>query len=139
MKDITNDLKERIGELLAQRAQLQRQLDALTQREAMLRSMLEYEQMRWPEQPSLPGLDKTNGRRLSSPLSRFIVETLGSYGSQSLDELKRRALDLGLDFEDKNAGRVLHFALVGMARNNIVKREADTGKWRLVQPEGERH
>jgi len=136
MKDITNDLKERIDELLAMRAQLQRQLDALTEREDMLRSMLEYERMRWPEQPALPGLDKTNGHRLWTPLSRFIVDALGSYGPQSVDELKRRALDRGHDFKGKNPARVLNFALVGMAQNRIVKK-LETGKWKLMHPADE--
>jgi len=136
MKDIRNDLKERIGELQALRAQLQRQLDTLAEREAMLHSMLEYERMRWPEQAILPGLDKTNGHRLWTPLSRFIVETLGTYGPQSLDELRRRALDHGHDFKGKSPGRALNFALVGMARNRIVKK-LDTGKWKLAHPDDE--
>jgi len=136
MKDITKDLQERIEEVQDKRAQLQRQLDALTAREATLRSMFEYERMRWPEQPALPGLDKTNGHRLWSPLSKFIVETLGSHGPQSLDDLKRRALDRGYDFKGKSPGRALNFALVGMARNRIVE-QIDTGQWKLAHPDDE--
>ena len=136
MKDITKDLQERIEEVQDKRAQLQRQLDALTAREATLRSMLEYERLHWAEQPAFPGLDKTNGHQLWSPLSKFIVETLGSHGPQSLDDLKRKALDCGYDFKGKSPGRALNFALVGMARNRIVE-QIDTGQWKLAHPDDE--
>jgi len=131
MRDITKDLQERIGEIRAERAQLQRRIDLLTDRERILISMLEDERMRWPGQPTLPGLDGTNGLRLSSPLSRFLMETLRTHGPQSLDELKRRALDLGLDFSRKNPGRTLNFALVGMKQHHMVDR-LDTGQWKLA-------
>jgi uncharacterized protein YceH (UPF0502 family) len=131
MKDITKDLQERIDEIRTECAQIQRRMDLLIERERILTSMLEDERMRWPGQPTLPGLERTNGLRLSSPLSRFLIETLSTHGPQSLEELKRRALDHGLDFSRKNPGRTLNFALVGMKQHSMVER-LDTGQWKLA-------
>jgi hypothetical protein len=136
MKDITKDLQERIDEIRAERGQLERRMTALSEREQMLTSMLEDERMRWPGQPALPGLERTNGLRLSSPLSRFLIETLSTHGPQSLEELKRRALDRGLDFSRKNPGRTLNFALVGMKQHSMVER-LDTRQWKLTDRKDE--
>ena len=77
MRDITKEIEERIDEVEAERAQLQRRMEGLAEKAEMLRDVLEYERTRWPEQPILPGLDGRNGHRLSSPISRFVMTALG--------------------------------------------------------------
>ena len=131
MRDITKDIEERIAEVEAEQGRLQRRIDALAEKGDKLRGVLEYELMRSPPQTSIPGLEAQNGHRLSSPISRFVMKALRDGTARSLNELKRRAKDDGIDFGGKNPGRVLHFALVGMRQTKMVRR-LETGEWQLA-------
>jgi hypothetical protein len=68
-----------------------------------------------------------------SVLSQVLLETLKSKGGIAwLGELKESAVERGVPFGDKQPGRVIHFAMLGMAQHNLVARETD-GRWRLVE------
>lgn len=129
MRDITKDLEERIDETKKEHARLLRQILALQQNEKMLTAMLESETARWPEQGILPGLAGSNGASQSASLfSRFLQMALSDGKPRRLDELKIRAQGQGIDFGNKNPGRVLHYALVAMQQNKMVKR-LESGEW----------
>ena len=129
MRDITKDLEERIDETKKEHARLLRQILALQQNEKMLTAMLESERARWPEQAALPGMVGSNGAsRSPSAFSRFLQHALSDGRPRSLDELKLLAQGQGIDFGSKTPGRVLHYALVGMQQNRMVKR-LESGEW----------
>ncbi len=129
MRDITMDLEERIVETKKDRVRLLRQIDALDQNAEMLITMLESEMARWPEQGILPGLAGSNGAsRSSSTFSRFLQQALSDGRPRRLDELKLLAQGQGIDFGSKTPGRVLHYALVAMQQNRMVKR-LKSGEW----------
>lgn len=84
-------------------------------------------------QPSLPEVSEVPSRESATrhahnPLSRFLLEALAERG-KSLEKLKREAKAKGFTFPGKHPGRVLHYALVGMAQNRLV--EKSNGIWRL--------
>jgi hypothetical protein len=84
-------------------------------------------------QPSLPEVSEVPSRESAArhahnPLSRFLLGTLAE-GDKNLQTLKREAKAKGLTFPGKHLGRVLHYALVGMAQNRLV--EKSNGTWRL--------
>lgn len=51
----------------------------------------------------------------------FLREVLAGGRPGTREELEKAASDRSLNFEGKNPGRVLHFALLGMAQNGIVE------------------
>jgi len=48
-----------------------------------------------------------------------------------LDELKAAAVKAEIDFGERSPGRVLHYALVGMAQNGSVEKHDE--KWRIKE------
>jgi len=42
------------------------------------------------------------------------------------------AVERGVPFGEKQPGRVIHFAMLGMAQHNLVARE-ENGRWKLVE------
>jgi hypothetical protein len=141
MKDIRQDLKERLADIEQERARLQARLAELTHIESGLKSLLEDEDKRWKPTPEMlplfPRPQVDGNGKYTSPLSRSIVDSL-KFGPRSLKELKETARLDGIDFGDKNAGRSIHFALVGMAQNNLVER-LENGKWRLAHENEKGH
>ena len=132
MRDIRDDLKERLNSIERERQVFQRGLGILDDREKVVRSLLKVEERVWSKQQvSLPGLE-ANGeqqrRQAATPLGEFLMESLADGQHRTLKMLEMMALDKGWDFGDKSAGRVIHFALVGMQVNQMVKRA--NGMWR---------
>ena len=132
MRDISGDLGERLGEVEAERGRLQRQLEALVEREKILRSMLESEASRWGQQRLSPLIPMANGHSgVGGPYGKFVIEALSPGAPQGLTYLKKLATDMGVDFGDKSPGRVLHYALVGLKERGLVRR-TDTDEWELI-------
>ncbi len=133
MRDIREDLQERLEEVEVQRAELGRRLQSLNERAQMIADMLKVEEQRWAErQAAFPTLTP-NGKkaqRVTTPLGRVLVAVLADQRQHSLDDLKAAAANAGMDFGKKHPGRVIHFALIGMQQNKIVKR-TPSGEWQI--------
>lgn len=69
--------------------------------------------------------------RRHTPLASFVLESLRS-GRKTLTILKGEAEKAGFSSGEKRMGRVLHFALVGMARSGLVERA--NGVWGIKEP-----
>jgi hypothetical protein len=131
MRDIRVDLQERLDGIAKDREGLQRSMTELDRIEAGILALLQRE----AEQFSMP----TNGANEtadagswggSTGLARLVLSTLHKASrALSLDEIKEVAETAEFDFEGKSPGRVLHWALVGMAQGDSV--EKVNGKWQI--------
>lgn len=132
MRDIRQDLRERLASVRAKRASLERAIDALSAQEASINKLLEEEEAMWDEVN--PGLFAGAGERpQGTPLSQVLLETLRTKsGTASLEELKEAAVRCGVPFGGKQPGRVIHFAMLGMQQHKLVDRKTD-GRWTLVE------
>jgi len=79
-----------------------------------------------PSEPALP----PKGVVRHTPLASFILESLRD-GEKTMHTLKVEAEKAGIDFSGKKPGRVLHFALLGMAQNGLTERV--NGTWKLKE------
>jgi len=77
-----------------------------------------------PSEPALPPREAIRHTALSS----FILESLRDRG-KTTETLKAETKKAGISFGQKKPGRVLHFALLGMAQHGVVERV--NGTWRL--------
>lgn len=74
---------------------------------------------------------------LQKPISKFLIGELSDGEVHALDDLKPRAVSTGIiHANDKQGGRRLHFALVGLQVTGFVK-SLGKGKWRKVQAQPE--
>lgn len=136
MRDIREDLRQRLVKITAQRAELQTRMGWLDEMEAHIKAALEYERAQAEfDQASLVFDEPSNGEH--SAIAQFIRDILSDLKGRTLDELKSAAQHRGLPFGEKNPGRVLHFTLVGMKQSGIVDRDTD-GRWRLLIPQMEK-
>jgi hypothetical protein len=132
MRDIRQDLRERLGATRSKRELLKRQLASIDSQEQTLVTLLEAEEGMW-QQLNPPLFEGTEEKPQSSPLSQVLLETLKTNsGTASLEELKKSAVERGVPFGDKQPGRVIHFAMLGMAQHKLVERKGD-GSWMLVE------
>ncbi|MBI2303284.1 MAG: hypothetical protein HYU86_00860 [Chloroflexi bacterium] len=135
MRDIRRDIQERLEDVEAEKAQLQRRLSNLADNEAILRKLLEQEELRWKaQQPALAGLDVVPKAQGRSPLGRFILDTLGDGSEWTLEQLVTAAIAKGMFFNGKSPKRAIHFSLVGMKQNGLV-RWVRSGVWKLESNE----
>jgi hypothetical protein len=126
LRDIRQDLRERLASIKAARESMQDNLRQLTEQQATLEKLLEAEEALW--QPVTPSLfpECEDGT-----LRQVLIDTLKAKdGAASLEELKDAATERGVPFGRKQPGRVIHFAMLGMAQNRLVERTAD-GRWEL--------
>jgi len=128
MRDIRDDLRQRLVKIGIQRGELQARLAWLGQMQEHIKAAIEYEAAQSENDQSTLFSETTESDR--SPLAQFIRESLSDLRPRTLDELKVAATSRGLDFKGKNPGRVLHFALVGMAQSNLVE-SLGNGTWKL--------
>jgi hypothetical protein len=140
MKDIRHDLRERLDSIAKDSVVLRARLAQNDAEEAMLKSLLQREDARFGKlDASLPaptngdhaGQSKTGG----TPLSRFIVNTIRQAKKPvTLDDLKQAAETIGYDFGTKKPGRVLHWALVAMNENGIIRPSQSVhGGWKMKE------
>ena len=82
--------------------------------------------------PSVNGNGQTSDNSGSTPLSRFIFETLQrSTKGLTIEDFKEAAKTSSLNFGEKSPGRVIHWALVGMAQGGFVEKQNDL--WQLKE------
>lgn len=132
MRDIRQDLRERLAAIRARREALERTMSTLAAQEESYSKLLEEEESMW-EQVNPPLFAGAEERAQGSPLSQVLLDTLKSKsGTASLEELKEAAVRRGVPFGGKRPGRVIHFAMLGMQQHKLVDRRTD-GNWILVE------
>ena len=131
MRDIRQDLKERLASVFAKRTSLMKELNEVDEQASMIKALLEAEDSMWRE--INPPLFEGANEKPSSPLSQVLLDCLRTRaGAASLDELKDAAVQRGIPFGGKQPGRVIHFAMLGMAQHDLVERTSD-GRWELKE------
>ena len=128
MRDIRNDLRERLTEVESERRHLKEQLAVIDQEEHVVRRMLAHEDARWSgRQHSLfapPVIEPP-----MSPIRAFLLEAMSDGQSWSLERLKERAKEKELELKTDRPGQALHAALVAMKRSGLAE-IVETGVWR---------
>jgi hypothetical protein len=134
MRDLREDLRQRLQSIAIEKGTLSERLAYLEQVERNTKSLLEYEVMRvkaeTKDQPALFPEDPPITDNERTVLSQFLRDALMDGRPRSLEDLKRLAVERGVQFGEKNPGRVLHFALLGMAQSGAVEM-VDKGVWRI--------
>jgi serine phosphatase RsbU (regulator of sigma subunit) len=133
MKNITQELQERLDEVKRQKVILQKELENLVTTEAGLKSLLEHEQRRWGQMTMLPNQQMHVPKTGSTPLSKFLLDSL-KRGNKSVHLLKDEALALGLLKNSKYPNRSVHFALVALKRGGLVEKTGEF--WHLKETSG---
>jgi hypothetical protein len=139
MRDIREDLKERIDLLARTRQMHEIEIASLAQQSIVLESLLEQENQRVASstQSALtfvepPPARLPNGRKYSTPLSLAVIEAFRTHNPATLGQLKNQAARDRVEFGGKHPGRAIHFLLLGMEQNGLVERTED-GRWRLIK------
>lgn len=135
VRDLREEVRQRLQLILAERGQLQQRLQFLEESEKQLKQLLAFEEMRIRyEQTNMAfpfvAPDKQNVEADRSTLALFLKDCLLDGQSHSLGDLKAKAEDAGIEFEGKHPGRVLHFALLGMSQGGSVEM-VKKGVWRM--------
>ncbi len=132
MKDIRNELTERLIAVKDERDKLQKRLQHLSDKEETLRTLLEEEELHFGnKQLSLSGIATFRGER-HTPLASSLLDALADGQPRDVRQLAALVRTQGYDFGAKNPGRVVHFALVGLKQAKTVE-SIGPGVWRKVQ------
>jgi hypothetical protein len=137
MRDIRDDLAERLQVLARERRRLLADLKALDVQEASVKALLEGEDRRFGGD-GLPLGDDDAKSAAGSPTSvfrRFALDCLNSGKDWSLSQMSKEAIERGLitASEGRSMGRSLHAALLGLKQQGLVE-IPEPGHWRLVRP-----
>ena len=142
LRDLREDLRHRLKLIELERAQINARLGSLSETEEHIKSLLGFEEMRIKSEqhnlalPFMVSAQMDAPPETSGPYGQFLLNILSDGKTWTLDELKKAASDAGLNFEQKLPGRVLHFALLGLAQQDLVEMVAKS-TWRKLG-EGER-
>lgn len=141
MRNITEDLRERLNAVLAEQEVARRRLADLENEATTLRFVMRQELARWDRSgketvageltapPDYEGSERVrSNNRDRSPLAIALIDILSPGNPMSLATLAEALQGRGFDFGKKSPGRTLHFALMGMRRSGIVDR-AQSGEW----------
>jgi Tfp pilus assembly protein PilN len=131
MRDIRVDLQERLDGLGADRQELQRRLTEIDRIEEGIKALLQRETVQFAASVQIndDGEISDGG---STELARLVLQTLRQHSQPlSLEAIKEAAEAANFDFGEKSPGRVLHWALVGMAQGGGV--EKVNGKWQIKE------
>jgi hypothetical protein len=134
MRDIREDLQERLEAISADRAALQKQIDALASREASLKMMLAEEESRiranGAGRPQLP-FDRValvGGMQITD----LIKATLRNHrGRLRFEEVKDQIENMPFDFAGQKPGRVIHGGLLSLMRTKEVDKDKE-GRYGII-------
>lgn len=134
MRDIRDDLRERLDTITAEKRRLEEQLASLTRQEASVKTLLADEDDRWSRmQPKLFSGNGQSQRRqeelTGTPLSKMIREILSDDVARSAREIGDLVKQQGYPFGEKHPSRAVHFALIAMEQSKLV--EGQKGVWKL--------
>jgi hypothetical protein len=107
---------------------LQRRLTELNNIEAGIKALIMRESQNYAASSNGTGDDYTDSG--GTELARFVLQTLRQANKPlTVEDFKEAADAAKIDFGEKSPGRVLHWALVGMAQGGSVEKVND--KWRI--------
>jgi len=134
MRDIRNDLRERLESITADRRRLEAKLGDLKRAEDGVKALLSQEEEHFASlsSPLFPEVEATNCTGLA-PL--ILVAMKKKNRPLDLQELKEELAKTSYNFGEKNPGRAIHFALVGLDQNGVVERLEDR-RWTIKQDNG---
>ena len=119
MRDIREDLKERLEHI-------RQQITVLQAREKSLMNLISVEEADFGGGQENLFAQQTEG---DNPIRQFIINALGDGSTVwSVDDLKDRADDLGLEIPSQHPGRSLNINLVSMVRSGMVAKDG-AGDW----------
>jgi hypothetical protein len=128
MRDIRQDLKERLGILEARRSELHSELKEMDEESATVIRLLDIEDRRFPPEQ----LGQTEPEPTVA-LAEFIFTELGKR-PLGKDEMRPVAERGGYFKDTESPGRVLHLTLVNMERANRIRVRED-GKYEQARRE----
>lgn len=127
MRDIRQDLNDRLTTIDAERSSLQERLSILDQEKALVFQMLELENSRWQKARS-PTQGAQN--RVDGPeLSHYIMKLLADGREWRHGVIRDKAVSDGYLAESDSPGRAIHASLVNLKRQGVVE-HVDTGIWK---------
>ncbi len=135
VKSIKEELRQRLEKVKGEHSQLTQRLNRLIELEQAIDLLIKEEDLRTQTtQLSLLQVKAINGRKVigRTELSQFIVRALADGKARSLNELAEMAKNESISFNNKAPKRVLHFALVGLKRNNYT-RMVGRSVWQLTE------
>jgi len=131
MRDIREDLEERLRNLVSEKEGLQGRIKLIEQKITKLEDLLKQEESFWETQLQhdlfFPHMKSTQTER--SPLSKFLLSILKDGNPHQLEELFVLARNQDVVASSKYPRRAINFALVGLQRYNMVERI--DGAWRI--------
>ncbi len=135
MKNIRDELAQRLQQVREERNQVTHRLDRLGQLERAIDLLIKEEDLptRITQLSPLPVKAVTGHKVIGrTELSRFIVKALADGKPRSLGKLVQLAKNEDFDFHGKAPKRVLHFALVGLQHNSYAKM-LEPSVWQLTE------
>jgi hypothetical protein len=131
MRDIRVDLQERLNTVAQKRAALHVILKELDTIESGINALLQLEGGYFAVSQN-GNVNHVTVEDTGTELAQFILRTLRqAQQAVSLDDLKEAAISTNINFGDKKPGRVIHWALVGMARHGLVDKRDE--KWMIME------
>jgi len=135
MRDIREDLRERLDILAAERAKLQMRVQAIELQEASYKAALREEEARVAQSSSEnqtnPLPFPTASAVLLGPVIMRVMRAKGR--PLALDEIRDEIVNSGMfDFGEKKPGRSVHFGLMSLQNGGELTRLVD-GRWTLPQ------
>jgi hypothetical protein len=129
MRDIRSDLRERLETVTAEVNKLKAKLSDLETTQAGIKMLLRQEEDHFSSlsSPLFPADEAATG----TGLAQLIVHMMRSKNRPlDLQEIKDEIAKTPYNFGEKNPGRAIHFALVGMDQNGMVQRLSDK-RWAI--------
>ncbi|MFN7935451.1 MAG: hypothetical protein U0R19_19130 [Bryobacteraceae bacterium] len=127
MRDIREDLRERLREADLQVAHLRQQLAKAEEARDSIATLIGFEMQRWktsaedeafPRQDKIPGLE----------LGQLIEELLSTGEEWSTHAIAAVAARRGVDFGTSSPGRSVHFTMLNLLRSGKVE-QSKSGNW----------
>jgi len=133
MRDIRQDLRDRIAALDAQIDPLRKQVATLENKREAMASLLESEESEW--KAHVAPVNGHSGAHPAPLIQDVIKDLLADGDVWSGSAIAAVAVKKGCDFKGRNPNRSTHFTLVGLSRGEggFVEK-AGYGKWRLKNP-----
>ena len=126
MRDIRQDLQDRLDATTREQEQLQKQMDDLEAKRRMLAALLQEESRRWSGiAPPVPTSTTTQN------LADIILDIISDGDVWQGGRIADLALRRGFQFGQSKPRRVVHSTLIGLKNNIGTVDSLGNGKWQL--------
>jgi hypothetical protein len=138
MRDIRQDLAERLNDIRAERSRLAAEAEELEDQEEAIKALVQVENRRFHSRQvtlfaaSIPDPAVAEAMESASPLAQALLEALSDGKEWSLDRLKPFAEQRGIQPDTRSSlGRMIHGALMSLKLQGLVE-ISSPGSWKLV-------